>query len=199
MALLGCRIVRRQEGLRLSGRIVETEAYIGTDDRACHAARGLTRRNAVMFGPAGFAYVYFIYGMYDMLNVVCQPTGTPEAVLIRAIEPEEGIEEMRRRRRVRRAVDITNGPGKLCRALNVTRADNGKDLSGRELWIEAGSLRPGETLGRGPRVGVDYAGPDALRPLRFFIEGHSHVSSPRPVAHQAAAAKQRQKGQRRQS
>ena len=177
--LLGCSVVRRLDGVCLVGRIVETEAYVGMDDLACHAASGRTARNDVMFGPPGYAYVYFVYGMHHMLNVVCQPRGVPEAVLVRALEPRAGIERMRARRRVRRDTEIASGPGKVCRALGVTRAHNGADLRGADLWIEPGTLAADESVLRGPRIGVDYAGADALRPLRFFIAANPHVSKPR--------------------
>jgi DNA-3-methyladenine glycosylase len=189
--LLGCLLVRqlpgRQGGAILAGRIVEAEAYVGEEDRACHAHAGKTARNAVMYGPPGHAYVYFIYGMYDMMNVVCQPAGRPEAVLLRALEPVHGVDAMRRRRRAaRRDTDIASGPGKLCRALGITRALNGLDLCGDELWIAprrpGGRSRgshprvPGESIARGPRIGIDYAGPDTARPLRFWLAGNPHVS-----------------------
>jgi DNA-3-methyladenine glycosylase len=178
-SLLGCVLSRRAGGEILSGRIVETEAYVGENDRACHAWPGRTARNAVMYGEPGHAYVYFIYGMYDMVNVVTRPPGCPEAVLLRALEPVRGIEAMRRLRRgVPRDRDLASGPGKLCRALHITRELNGADLLGPELWIAPGGMRPGERIARGPRIGVDYAGRDALRPLRFFIEGNPHVSRP---------------------
>jgi DNA-3-methyladenine glycosylase len=180
MALLGCWLVRRHPGRGggsfLAGRIVETEAYAGESDRACHAAVGRTARNAVMYGPPGHAYVYFIYGMYDMMNVVCQPSGIPEAVLIRALEPACGVEIMQARRGVRRVHDIASGPGKLCRALGITRTLNGVDLRGEELWIVAGGLDRDEGIARGPRIGVDYAGRDARRPYRFWLEDNPHVS-----------------------
>lgn len=184
--LLGCLLVRRMAaangrgpGEVIGGRIVETEAYVGEDDRACHAHAGRTARNAVMYGRPGHAYVYFIYGMYDMMNVVCQPEGVPEAVLLRALAPELGLDAMRRRRpAARRDSHLASGPGKLCRALAITRALNGADLKGRELWIVRGGLRPGERVAHGPRIGVGYAGLDAARPLRFWIEGDPHVSKP---------------------
>lgn len=175
-ALLGTLLVRRRGATLLVGRIVETEAYVGEADRACHAFAGPTTRNAVMYGEPGHAYVYFVYGMHDMLNVVCRPAGEPEAVLVRAVEPLFGLEAMRRRRRARRDLDLANGPGKLCRAFAITRAQNGADLAGPELWIAPGWRRRGETLGRGPRIGVDYAGADAQRPLRFYLEGNPCVS-----------------------
>lgn len=175
--LLGCLLVHRTpDGVVLAGRIVETEAYAGESDRACHAHAGKTARNAVMYGEPGHAYVYFIYGMYDMLNVVCQPAGCPEAVLLRGVEPLLGLEVMRRRRRVRRDTDLANGPGKICRAFGVTRRHNGVDLLESPLWIARGALRRDEHVDRSPRIGVDYAGPDALRPLRFYVRASAHVS-----------------------
>jgi DNA-3-methyladenine glycosylase len=137
VGLLGCWLVRRHSGrnggLFLAGRIVETEAYAGESDRACHASVGRTARNAIMYGPPGHAYVYFIYGMYDMMNVVCQPSGTPEAVLLRALEPVHGIDAMFERRGVERLQDIASGPGKLCRALGISRTQNGADLRVRAV------------------------------------------------------------------
>jgi DNA-3-methyladenine glycosylase len=180
--LLGCVLVRRHGRGLLTGRIVETEAYEGEDDRACHASRGRTRRNAVMYGDPGHAYVYFIYGVYDMLNVVCQPAGVPEAVLIRGIEPLHGVESMLRRRGVRRLQDVASGPGKLCRAFSITRKQNGADLAGPGLWITSGRLRANEAIATSARIGVDYAGGDAHRPLRFFIAGNLNVSRPRVSA-----------------
>lgn len=194
--LLGCWLVHRPRGngRLLIGRIVETEAYVGERDRACHAHAGRTARNAIMYGPPGHAYVYFIYGMYDMLNVVCQPEGVPEAVLIRALEPLEGVEIMRRRRMrhgaarrtrgdavrgMRRDLHLASGPGKLCRALAVTRrAHDGMDLTTGTLWIASAARQRGERIARGPRIGVDYAGADALRLLRFWLAGNPHVSRP---------------------
>ena len=176
--LLGCVVCRRLDGELLAGRIVETEAYVGEEDRACHASKGRTQRNAVMFGAPGHAYVYFIYGMYDMLNVVCQPPGRPEAVLLRALEPLDGIATMRRLRGVQRPLQLASGPGKLCRALGLSRRENGADLLGDALWIAAGGLRDGERIATGPRIGVDYAGADALRPLRFYILDNPCVSRP---------------------
>ena len=177
-ALLGCVLVQRIAGGRLvAARIVETEAYIGEHDRACHAHRGLTPRTRTMYGPAGHAYVYFVYGIHDMLNVVCQPEGRPEAVLLRAAAPVHGIDVMRRRRAIDRDRDLARGPGRLCRAFAITRADNGIDLcAGRRVWIAPGVLGASEKIRRAPRIGVDYAGADALRLLRFFVDGDAHVS-----------------------
>jgi DNA-3-methyladenine glycosylase len=180
--LLGCWLVHREPrgGRLVTGRIVETEAYMGEADRACHAHAGRTARNAVMYGPPGHAYVFFVYGMHDMMNVVCRPEGCPEAVLIRALEPGPSVEAMRRRRPGVLAVhDLASGPGKLCRALGITRELNGADLCGGRLWIVRGDRLPGERVRRGPRIGVHYAGIDAKRPLRFWLAGNPHVSRPR--------------------
>src|SRR5512135_2758607 len=137
-ALLGCRLVRRWEGQRLSGMIVEAEAYIGETDLACHARFGRTPRNTVMYGLPGFAYVYFTYGMHWMLNVVSEREDFPAAVLIRALEPREGIDLMQAARGPRPIGDLTNGPAKLCQALRIDRGMNGVDLTDArgELWIE---------------------------------------------------------------
>lgn len=153
--LLGRRLVRICDGQRLSGRIVETEAYIGQSDLACHASRGLTPRTAVMFGPPGHAYVYFIYGMHHCLNVVTEPEGFAAAVLIRALEPLEGLGVMRTLRGGRPEQQLTDGPGKLCQALQITRALNGMDLvTGDVLFIEADSSVPDDAVRTTPRVNV---------------------------------------------
>ncbi len=185
-ALLGCVLVRRVGRALLAGRIVETEAYLGERDRASHASRGPTPRNAPMYGSPGHAYVYFIYGMYDMLNVVCGRRGVPHAVLIRAVEPVRGVELMLRRRGVRRVHEVASGPGKLCRAFSITRTHNQLDLTRAadrtaSLWIERGRLSRTESVEKSPRVGVDYAGADASLPLRFFVAGNVHVSRTRPA------------------
>jgi len=175
--LLGCVLVHQVEDEALvAGRIVETEAYVGERDRACHAHAGRTRRNATMYGPPGHAYVYFVYGMHDMLNVVCREPGEPEAVLVRAVAPLAGQESMRSRRRQAADRDLARGPGRLCRAFAVTRAHDGTDLCRGALWIAQGSLAPRERVARSARIGVEYAGPDARRLLRFYVEGDSHVS-----------------------
>jgi DNA-3-methyladenine glycosylase len=175
-ALLGCLLVRRWRGVELVCRIVETEAYLPDTDAASHAHRGRTRRNAPMFGPAGHAYVYFIYGMYDMLNVVCDAEEVPSAVLLRAAQPLQGVSWMQRWRGVARPHDIANGPGKLCRALRVTRGLNRHALWRPPLWIRSGGLSAGEVVETSARIGVHYAGEDASLPLRFFIRDHPHVS-----------------------
>lgn len=174
--LLGRRLVRMLDGERLAGRIVEVEAYVGYDDRASHAARGRTPRNAVMFGPPGYAYVYFIYGMYHCLNVVTESEGFPAAVLIRALEPLEGLAQMRARRRSPDGL-LTNGPGRLCQALAITRAQNGADLcEGEELFIEADAPVPAAEVVATPRVGVRGDERALTVPWRFLVRGSAYVS-----------------------
>jgi len=175
--LLGQRLVRRLESARLSGRIVEVEAYVGETDRACHAACGRTARNAVMYGPPGHAYVYFIYGMHHCLNVVTADEGFPAAVLIRALEPVEGLETMRRLRRGRPDRELTNGPAKLCQALAIDRTFNGLDLcADGPLFIEAGPSVDDADVETGPRVGVRGDEAALTAPWRFFVRGNPFVS-----------------------
>jgi DNA-3-methyladenine glycosylase len=174
--LVGKVLVRRLGRRKLAGRIVETEAYVGADDLACHASRCRTPRTATMFGPAGVAYVYMIYGFYYCLNAVTEAEGYPAAVLLRAIEPLNNIETMRGlRKNPPRDLDIASGPGKLCMALGIGKSLNGADLIGSSLWIEDRGFRP-ESIGAGPRVGVDYAGAYRDKPWRFFEAGNPHVS-----------------------
>jgi DNA-3-methyladenine glycosylase len=174
--LLGKVLVRRLGRKNLSGKIVETEAYVGPHDLACHASKGHTPRTSVMFGPPGYAYVYMIYGFYFCLNVVTEPPGYPAAVLIRAIEPLDNVGLMRKlRKNPERETNITSGPGKLCMAMSIDKQLNGADLLGTAIWIEDRSLDAGNIL-TGPRVGVDYAGEFKDKPWRFFVDGNPHVS-----------------------
>ena len=167
--LLGKRLVRSLEGARLSGIIIETEAYIGETDLGCHAKAGRTRRNAVMYGPPGHAYVYFTYGMHWMLNAVSEPEGFPAAVLLRAIQPEEGLAVISARRQGR----DTLGPAKLTQALALDGTFNGADLSDSRsgLWIEAGQPLPESAVLTGSRVGL-YTVPEPWksRPWRFRVK-----------------------------
>lgn len=177
--LIGHVLVRRlPDGVRLAGRIVETEAYTGPEDRACHASRGRTARNAVMFGPPGHAYVYFVYGMHWCLNVVNEREGVPAAVLLRAVEPLDGLDAIRANRpTARKDTDLGSGPARLCQALAVDGALNGADLCGPDasLWIEDRGLPAGD-VAAAPRVGVAYAGEWAAKPFRFFDAASPHVS-----------------------
>jgi DNA-3-methyladenine glycosylase len=156
------------------GVIVETEAYLGLDDAASHAYRGLTKRNEVMFGPPGHVYVYFIYGMYECVNVVTEPVGTPSAVLIRAVEPVLGVELMRSRRPGAKSLrDVASGPGKLTIALGITRALNGADVTKGPLVVrDQRGVGPLE-IAAGPRIGISKC---EDWPLRYWIAGSEFVS-----------------------
>ena len=157
-----------------SGRIVETEAYIGEHDLACHAAAGHTARTAPLYGPAGTAYVYFIYGMYWCFNAVTRAEGQPSAVLVRALEPLGGVSLMRRRRpTARRDVDLTNGPGKLCLALGIDGALNRHVLQSSPLVIRQGERVPDEKVVITPRIGITQS---ADWPLRWFVSDSPYVS-----------------------
>jgi DNA-3-methyladenine glycosylase len=175
--LLGKVLIREVEGEILAGRIVETEAYFGVDDPAAHSAAGRTARNSVLFGPPGHAYVYFIYGVHYCLNVSCEPAGRAGCVLIRALEPLAGQEMMLRNRGLKAgasARSLTGGPGKLCSALSITRAENGCDMTARRaaLRIADDGCEAGETVVT-PRIGITKA---ADRPLRFLLHGSACVS-----------------------
>lgn len=167
--LLGKKLVREFEGTLLSGMILETEAYLGEKDSASHAYKGMTGRNAVLYQEPGHAYIYFIYGMHYMLNVVAGRPGIPWAVLIRAIEPVDGIREMQVLRK--RTGNLADGPGKLCRALAIGKDLNGWDLTaGRQLWIEPYQEIVTERILSGPRIGIDYArSEDRDVHRRFFL------------------------------
>jgi DNA-3-methyladenine glycosylase len=189
-ALLGKVLVHETREGRTAGRIVEVEAYRGPRDRAAHSAGGRrTARNETMWGPAGHAYVYFIYGMHHCVNVVTQGPGVPEAVLLRALEPLEGIDLMRARRGLASGPEwrLCRGPGSLCQALGVTRADDGADLVAGPLRILDAPLVRGALVARTTRIGVAYAGPDALKRWRFLIVGSAAVSGPRRPSAQTRA------------
>lgn len=175
--LLGKYLVRKHPDGKTVGRIVETEAYIGLEDRACHASRGRTARTEVMFGPPGHAYVYFIYGFYYCLNIVTEAVDHPSAVLIRALEPVAGIPLMKARRRAEEHRSLTSGPGKLCQALAIDRSLNGVDVCGKPLYVEDRG-EPAPRISTTPRIGVDYAGKWKKKPWRFLIRGSESVSRP---------------------
>lgn len=168
--LIGARLVRMLDGKNLVGLITETEAYISGQDLACHAKAGITPRTQVMFGEPGHAYVYFTYGNHWMLNVVTEREGFPAAVLIRAIQPIEGVDIMLERRNGR----DTFGPGKLCQAMGITKSENGVDLTGKsgDLWIETGVQVPNSRVTKGPRVGLNNTPePWLSKPWRFLVKG----------------------------
>jgi DNA-3-methyladenine glycosylase len=177
--LLGKVLVHRTPGGVAAGIIVETEAYIGEDDPACHAAPGPTTRNAPLYGPPGFAYVYLNYGIHYLVNAVTEADGHPAAVLLRALQPVEGIRLMRRRRAPDgRDIDeseLCRGPGNLTKALGITLTDNLLDLTSSRLCIEDRGLCPGK-VSFGPRIGIRVA---VDRPWRFWIDGHVSVSGRR--------------------
>jgi len=170
-SILGKVLVHRTPEGVIAGRIVEAEAYT-SDDPSCHACRGMTKRNAQMFGPPGHAYVYFTYGMYFCLNAVTAPEGTGEAVLIRAAEPLEGIELMEKNRGTDVLTNLASGPGKLCQAFGLDKRQNGLDLTGSDLTIVDDGFVPGEIV-TATRIGIRLA---TDRPWRFYLAGNPHVS-----------------------
>jgi DNA-3-methyladenine glycosylase len=170
--LIGKYLVYKSGKNILSARLVEVEAYIGEDDPACHAAVGRTKRNEVMYGPGGFSYIYFIYGMYYCLNVVTEKKGFPAAVLIRAAEPVDGIAILKRNYGLTRTTRLTDGPGKLCKAFNLTRRQNNLDLTGSRLYLEDrhdGAARIESSERIGIKKGTD-------RKWRFFDSESIYVS-----------------------
>ncbi len=189
--LLGSIVARRLPGGEiLRGRIVETEAYVGEADKACHARAGRTPRTEVMYGPPGFAYVYLTYGMHHLLNAVAEREGFPAAVLIRAAEPLEGLPRMARSRGTDRPHLLMSGPGKLCQALGLDLRQNREDLRGRVVWIEEGEPVFDRTVATSPRIGCQTAAPPYDRiPWRMFLEGNSFVTPGRPAGTQTRGGK----------
>ena len=163
-ALLGKYLVHRVDGVERIGRIVEVEAYLGPHDLAAHSSKGLTKRTRVMFGAPGHAYVYLIYGVHYCMNVVTEAEGCAAAVLLRALEPVSGI-ALR-----------TQGPGLLCKALAIDMATNGQDFLSDDLFITEPASKEAFDIVARPRIGIDYAGEWAARPLRFYIAGNTFVS-----------------------
>jgi len=162
---------------RMSGTIVETEAYLGVKDLACHARNGLrSKRNGSLYLPGGHTYVYQIYGLHYCLNAVTKNADEPEAVLIRALEPIEGINKMKLNRKIENPQGLTNGPGKLCSALNITKNLDGLSLQSSRIFIEEPDKYPSFKTKCSARIGVDYAGEWAVKPLRFYIEYNKYVS-----------------------
>lgn len=170
-------VVPHRNGKRVSGIIVETEAYRGPQDRAAHSYGGRrTKRTETMYGLGGTAYVFFVYGMYYQFNVVTNAAKVPHAVLIRAVQPVEGIELMRKRRHGQPDHNLTNGPGKLCLALGIDRSLDNTDLLGNRVWLEAGETISRSRIASGPRIGIDYAGEWVEKPWRFWVTDNPYVS-----------------------
>jgi DNA-3-methyladenine glycosylase len=189
--LIGKVLVHNRRGVRTSGIIVEVEAYIGESDPACHAAPGPTTRNAPLYGSPGFAYVYLNYGIHPLVNAVTEPAGSPAAVLIRALEPLEGVDVMKRRRarrmkgrRARKKSELSlhelcRGPGNLTMAMGITLAENRVDLCGRRLYIEDRGLPPAHEIAWGPRIGIRVG---TEREWRAYIRAHPSVTGTRGSA-----------------
>ena len=170
--LLGKILIFDNDGQRLGGRLVEVEAYIGEDDPACHACRGQTPRNAIMYGDPGFLYVYFTYGNHFMLNIVTEKRGFPAAVLLRGIEPLFGIDQMIKNRGVDKITEIASGPGKMAKALGITTAQKGLDVTGKKFYLADDKSAIGQ-IWQSPRIGLT-DGKDKL--WRFYIADNPHVS-----------------------
>lgn len=183
--LLGKLLVHVTDGEELVGKIVEVEAYMGPHDKAAHSYNNRrTERNEVMYGPPGYAYVYIIYGMYDCMNVVVEEVGKPQAVLIRAVEPVKGQEKMAQLRfgkaygelAKQQIKGLTNGPGKLCMALNITRKQNGQDLLGDKIYILEDEVQHKFQMVETTRINIDYAEEAVHYPWRFYIKDNPYVS-----------------------
>lgn len=176
--ILGKIIVKKQaDGKIFSGRITEVEAYMGISDKASHSYGGRrTKRTEVMYKEGGHSYVFLIYGMYECFNVTAGNEGDPQAVLIRGVEPLENKKLMQEKRKVKKEKDISNGPGKLTKALGITREDNGADLTaGGNIWLEDDGYKVKDIV-ETTRIGIDYAEEDALKPWRFYIKDSIFVS-----------------------
>ena len=183
--LLGKYLVNNIEGTQFIGKIVEVEAYMGPDDKAAHSYNNrLTERTKIMYGDAGHAYVYFIYGMHFCMNVVVEAKGKPQAVLIRALEPVSPKEEMAKRRygktleELKRSelISITNGPGKLCKAMGISKENNGEDLCGDNLYITQGEEQDNFNMVSTKRINIDYAEEAKDYPWRYYIENNPYIS-----------------------
>ncbi len=176
--LLGAVLCTNINAKFTSGRIVEVEVYLGRTDKGSHAYGGRrTKRTETMYHSGGIAYIYLIYGLYSLFNVVTGMENVPHAILIRALEPLNGIDIMKNRRRTDNILNLTSGPGKLCSALNITREQNGSDLTGDTVWIEQpeNSVLKNNII-RATRIGIDYAEEFIDKPWRFYIKGNPHVS-----------------------
>lgn len=189
--ILGCVLKRRlPDGAIVSGRIVEAEAYIGEGDKACHARAGRTPRTAPLYGPPGRAYIYLTYGVHHLLNAVTEEEGAPAAVLIRALEPLEGLERMARRRGTNRDHLLTSGPAKICQAMGLDLRHNTTALQSADLWIEPGSRVPDRDVATSARIGCESAAPPwDLMPWRWFEKGNRFVTPGRALKPQTRGGK----------
>ncbi len=170
-------VVPSNSGIRVAGKIVETEAYCGIADKAAHSYNNRrTTRTETMFAVGGTAYVTFIYGMYFQFNIVVGKVGMPHACLIRAVEPLENIEKMRERRGQMKDQNLTSGPGKLCLALGIDKTFNNLDLLGDQVWLEDGAKISDSEIASGKRIGIDYAEEYTEKPWRFWLKGNMFVS-----------------------
>lgn len=170
-------VINTKEGEKVSGMIVETEAYLGEIDKAAHSFNGRrTARNEITYGIGGHAYVFFIYGMYFQFNVVCGVKDKPQVCLIRAVQPVAGIEIMRHRRGPMKDQNLTSGPGKFCIAFGIDKSFNGEDLLGERIWIEDYKNFAIDEISSGKRIGIDYAEEFADKPWRFWVTGNQFVS-----------------------
>jgi DNA-3-methyladenine glycosylase len=170
-------VVPGRRGERVAGRIVELEVYLGAKDKAAHAYRNRrTKRTEILFGRGGFAYIFLIYGMYHQLNFVVGKKEVPHCLLIRGIEPREGISKMRERRGKMKDTNLTSGPGKLCLAFEIDKTFYGEDLRGERIWVEEGEPVPENRIAAGKRIGIDYAGEYAEKNWRFWVKKNPFVS-----------------------
>lgn len=175
--LLGKYMVHETKDGKTVGKIVEVEAYVGSSDAACHAYNGkYTNRTKVMFGKGGYAYIYLIYGIYYCMNVVTNQETYPEAVLIRALEPIEGLELMKKRRTTESIFNVCSGPGKLCQAMGITKVQNEMDLCGESMYLLSGERILPEQIAVTPRINIDYAKEAREYPWRFIIKNNPFVS-----------------------
>jgi len=175
--LLGKYIIHDTPDGKTSGKIVEVEAYVGSEDAASHAYNNrCTNRTKVMFGQGGIAYVYLIYGIYYCMNIVTNKEGYPEAVLIRGIEPIDGLDLMKKRRKTDKLLNLCSGPGKLCSAMGISKAQNGIDLCGENLYLLSGETLSPECIVTTPRINIDYAKDARNYPWRFIIKDNPFLS-----------------------
>ena len=183
--LLGKYLVNNIQGIKFIGKIVEVEAYMGPEDKAAHSYNNLlTKRTEIMYGDAGYAYVYFIYGMHFCMNVVVESKGKPQAVLIRALEPLRPIGDMAARRysktleKLKRSqlISLTNGPAKLCKAMGINKEHNGENLCGEKLYVTQGENQDKFKIVRAKRINIDYAEEAKDYPWRFYIENNPYIS-----------------------